>query len=186
MAIKESSATSLTSTFYLRKFYKDNKNAFKPATRKIYSSDEKSYEDSRALRRAAKQLSSYGYDSNDNKDNVTASIQAYADVYNNAVSSSADSSDHDVARYAKKLKQITAGHEDELKSLGITIEKDGTLSVNSDFLKNRDIEELKTAFGSESGFMKDIMSLSKKITSKTQTALYEQLTGNGSFLNVTV
>lgn len=183
---KESSAISLTSTFYLRNFYKQNTSAFKSSTRKTYSSDEKSYEDSRALRRAARQLSSYSYDDNDNKDNLVSAVLAYVDTYNNTISSAADSSDSDVTRYAKKLKTLTAEYSDELEALGITIEKDGTLSVNSDYLEEHDTEDFKNVFDSENGYMSDIMSLSKKITNKAYSTLYEQLTGNGTLLNITI
>lgn len=184
--ITKSTGVSLTSDFYIRNFYKENKNAVKKDVRRKYSSDEKAYEDSRALRRAAKSINSQSFDEGGNPDSLIANITAYVDTYNNTITSASGSSSRDVSRYVKELKKLTADQESKLQDIGITIEKDGTLSLNSDYLEELEVSDLKEAFDPENGFMNNIMSVSKKIFNKVHTSLYEQLTGNGTMLNVTV
>lgn len=186
MSYKESTATSLTSAFYMRDFYKFNKEAMKSSTRKSYSTDEKSYEDSRALRRAAKRLGSYGFDGYENTDSVIATITAYVETYNNAITSASDSDDKDVQRKVKKLKDLTSNYADQLQNIGIKVEKDGTMTINESYLKDRSIDDLKKVFDPDNGFMDEVMSTSKKIFNKVHNSLYEQITGNGTFLNVSV
>ena len=62
----KSSATSLTSSYYLQNFYYFNRNALKASYRKDYSKTELSYEDTRALKRAASKLSSFHYSKEEN------------------------------------------------------------------------------------------------------------------------
>ncbi len=46
-----SSGTTLNSQFYLKNFYRMNRNAIKVSSRKDYNDTELSYEDSRALKK---------------------------------------------------------------------------------------------------------------------------------------
>lgn len=57
MSTKVSSGVSLSTNYFLRNFYTNNQKAAKTSGRSGYSNVELSYEDSRALNRAAKRLS---------------------------------------------------------------------------------------------------------------------------------
>ena len=56
-----SSGVNLSSTFYLRNFYKNDPSACKKSSRKDFSSSKLSNEDSRALHRAVKALGKFEY-----------------------------------------------------------------------------------------------------------------------------
>ena len=108
----ESSATNLTSNFYLQNFYKYNRNAYKASTRNDFTETELSYEDSRALRRAAKELANFEYTEDENGANIVSTIEAFVETYNNTLSTS-DSKDYDAYRYNKQLQKLTKEFEDE-------------------------------------------------------------------------
>ena len=56
-----SSGIYLTSDFFLKSFYRSNRNVIKSSARDDYSNTELSYEDTRALKRAVAKLSSFDY-----------------------------------------------------------------------------------------------------------------------------
>ena len=138
----ESSATNLTSNFYLQNFYRMNRKAMKVSTRKDYNQTELSYEDSRALKKAAAKLSSFDYSEEENGDNILNTIQAFAETYNYTLDSS-NSQDSDTYRQHRQLKALTNKYSDQLKDLGITIEEDGKLSVSENILKQSSFDEVK-------------------------------------------
>ena len=181
-----SSGTDLSSTFYLRNFYTNNKNLVKSSNRKNYLDIELSYEDSRALSRAAKALSKFSYSESDNSKSITNSVLAFTKTFNYTLESTKDTTDSSSKRYVKQLKKLTSKYKDELEDLGITINGDGSLKVNEDFLKNRDSDELGKLFNKNSDFSKQLKQLSKKLSNSTYSDIYSQMTGSGLQVNITL
>ena len=103
----ETSAVSLTSNFYLKNFYRYNRNAIKAADRKEYSTTELSYEDTRALKRAIAKLGDFEFDEFDNEENLRSTIQAFAETYNLTMESTS-AKGTDTYRLNKQLKELTA------------------------------------------------------------------------------
>ena len=68
------SGISLNSNFYLKSFYKGNRNLAKASVRPDYNKTELSYEDSRALKHAATKLSSFRYTEDENGDNIVVHV----------------------------------------------------------------------------------------------------------------
>ena len=102
----ESSGTNLTSNFYLQNFYRMNRSAAKVSTRKDYNQTELSYEDSRALKKAAAKLSSFDYSEEENSDNILSTIQAFVDTYNFTIESS-NNPDSETYRQNRQLKALS-------------------------------------------------------------------------------
>ena len=69
MSVYSNTGISLSQSYYLRSYYKRNKDLCKTGKRSEYPNTQLSYEDGRALRRAAKNLSSYEYSDSENKTN---------------------------------------------------------------------------------------------------------------------
>ena len=65
--------------------------------------------------------------------------------------------------YRQQLKEISTGSKEALKGIGITQEKDGSLTVNEKTLQNADADALKKALGSESGFVSKLSFISNRI-----------------------
>ena len=179
----ESTATSLNKDFYLKNFYSANRKAFKVSTRSDYNKTELSYEDSRALKKAVNKLMSFDFTEEENGDNMVSSIEAFVDTYNNTISSTG-SEDSDAYRYNKQLQKLTKEYEDEFKDLGITIEKDGSLTVNENLLKKSKHEEVRKIFHKESEYINRTRSIAKRMHTTTYDEIYEQMTGCGGRLNI--
>ena len=70
----EGTGTSLSLSYYMRSFYKSNPTTYKTSVRKDYTDSELSYEDTRALKRAAKKLMSYDISDDDTGEDFYESI----------------------------------------------------------------------------------------------------------------
>jgi ElaB/YqjD/DUF883 family membrane-anchored ribosome-binding protein len=182
-----SSGVTLTSDFYLSNFYTANRSARKTSGRKELSANELSYEDARALKRAVARLGSFEYTEDENIDNIYSTISAFADTYNNTLTSTSKSSDADLSKYAKQLKSLANKYSDELESVGITVEKNGSLTVNEDLLNLKSVDALKEAFtADDSKFIKTTKSIARKLKANSYNTLYQEMTGNGGQINITL
>lgn len=178
-----SSGVNLTSNFFLQNFYKYNRNAIKVSTRSDYSKTELSYEDSRALRRAAAKLASFDYTEDENEENIVSTIQAFVKTYNYTMeSTSSDTSD--TYRQNRQMKALTQKYGDDLKDIGISIEKDGTLSVSDNILKGTSVKAIRKVFSEESNYVRGIRNIAKRMNSSSYDEVYAQMTGAGGRLNI--
>lgn len=179
----ESSATNLTSNFYLQNFYRMNRNACKVSTRADYNQTELSYEDSRALKKAAARLSSFDYSEEENGDNIVNTIQAFVETYNNTIDSSS-SEDSDTYRQHRQLKALSEKYADDLEDIGITIEEDGKLTVSENLFKNSSYDEVKKLFSNESDYVSRIRTIARRMNATSYDEVYAQMTGAGGKLNI--
>jgi hypothetical protein len=195
MSTKISSGLNLSSDYFLRNFYKDNRNAIKSSARKAYSNVELSYEDSRALSRAAKRLQRNDYtttssdsddDENDLSDTTKASIEAFVSTYNNAIESGKNTEDHDTQRYLKQLKNLTKNHADELEEIGISIENDGTLTIDDELLSMADNDKLENLFSPDQEYTRRVRSLSIKMNNAVGSDIVSQVVGKGLHINISL
>ena len=178
-----SSGVNLTSNFFLQNFYKHNRNAMKISTRSDYSKTELSYEDSRALKRAAAKLASFDYTEDENEDNIRNTIQAFVKTYNNTISSTSDK-DSDTYRQNRQLKALTEKYGDDLKNIGISIKKNGTLSVSENILKGSSFKEIHKVFSDESGYIPSVRTIAKRMHDNSHDEIYAQMTGTGGRINI--
>lgn len=159
---------SLSSTYYMRHFYKSNADARTAASRKQLSNAELSSADAIALRRAIKSLGSFSYDS-EHATNIRNNVTAFINTYNNLLSSAGDSDDRKLTQSCKSLKKLTSEYEDSLDKIGITVNKDGTLASRSNLFANADISKFEKLFSKDSEYMQRISSYSKRIERRSIT-----------------
>lgn len=179
----ESSATNLNSAFYLMNFYQANRGLSKAAERMNFHKTELSYEDSRALKKAAAKLSSFDYSEMEDTDSITSTIQAFAKTYNNTIEST-DSKKYDTYRQNRQLKALTEKYADELKSIGITVESDGKLNINDNILKNAPSDKVKKIFSPESDYVKNVSRIARRIHTTSYNEIFTQMTGAGGKINI--
>lgn len=178
-----SSGVHLTSDFFLKNFYKYNRNAFKSSARNDYSKTELSYEDTRALKRAVAKLSSFDYTDDENGDNIVSTIQAFVKTYNYTIeSTSSDTSD--TYRHNRQLKTLTKKYGDNLKDIGISIKEDGTLDLNDTILKKSSFKEIRSVFSEESNYVSGIRTIAKRMNNTSYDEIYAQMTGAGGRINI--
>jgi hypothetical protein len=192
MSTKISSGLTLSSDYFMRNFYKNNRNVIKTSGRSDYSSTELSYEDSRALSRAAKRLLSndYGSDSDeedsDISDTTKAAIEAFVTTYNNAIDSGTSSTDHDTKHYLKQLKNLTSEHADELEEIGISVGKNGKLTIDDSMLTLADNSKARSLFSPDQEYSKSVLSIARKMNTSVQNDIFAQVNGKGLHVNITL
>ena len=165
---KVSTGISLTSDFFLKNFYRNNRNAMKSSTRNDFNKSELSFEDSRALKRAIAKLSSFDYSENENEDNIRSTIRAFVKTYNYTMESTS-SKDSDTYRQNRQLKALTQKYGKDLKDIGISIEDNGTLSISDNILKNSSLKEVRKVFSDDSSLYHT--SVSAALTSSKSMSL---------------
>ena len=185
-----SSGVSLSTNYFLNNFYENNRSVSKSSGRSDYTKLELSYEDSRALTRAAKRLlkNDYGSDTDEKdtaiSDTTRSALTAFVDTYNNTVDSSKTSTDHDTKYQLKKMKAYLHKYSDKLEHIGISMESDGKLKINEDLLKTAKNSKVRKIFSSDQEFSKKFLNLSKKAHSAVESDIYSQINGKGLHVNI--
>lgn len=185
-----SSGVSLSTNYFLNNFYENNRSVSKSSGRSDYTKLELSYEDSRALTRAAKRLlkNDYGSDTDEKdtaiSDTTRSALTAFVDTYNNTVDSSKTSTDHDTKYQLKKIKAYLHKYSDELEHIGISMESDGKLKINEDLLKTAKNSKVRKIFSSDQEFSKKFLNLSKKAHSAVESDINSQINGKGLHVNI--
>lgn len=174
----EGAGTSLGSKHYIRNFYVSNRDAGTSSKRSSFGTNTLSLADGMALRRAVKQLGSFGYDESQDA-SIRNSVLAYIDTYNNTLSSLSESSDRNLQRYEKQLKSLTEEYKDKLDKIGITVKEDGTLESRDSLFKSADISKFKELFSSDSSYMQRSSAYANRIRTRSESLLLtEQYTKN--------
>ncbi|MBR1931928.1 MAG: hypothetical protein IJ833_10745 [Lachnospiraceae bacterium] len=88
------------------------------------------------------ETTSKGYD----RDAIYNAVNKFVNNYNSVLQTAGGSSDTTIASRAQSLVNATAANEKMLNKIGITVQDDGTLSVDKDTLNKADISKLKTLF----------------------------------------
>ena len=71
----------------------------------------------------------------------------------------------------KNTYDLTDKNKEALEAIGITVESDGKLKIDSDKLKQADISEVKKIFGSDSEFIKGVKEQSEEVNNIVSQAL---------------
>lgn len=187
MAATANTAVSLSESYYLRNFYKSNRDAATDSKRSGMSSSKLSQADAEALRAAVRKLRNFDMeDDTDDSANIYASVSAFLETYNNALESSGSSSDYSLSRYGKQLKNLAKEYADELKDIGVTVKSDGTLEKNDNLLKAADVSDIKKLFGKDAEFAAKSANYAKRMNAKAADLIYTELTQKGKHVNLTL
>ena len=187
MAATANTAVSLSESYYLRSYYKSNRDAATASKRKELSSGKLSQADAEALRTAVRKLRNFDMgDDTDDGANIYAGVSAFLETYNNAMESSGSSKDYSLQRYAKQLKNLAKEYAEELKDIGVTIKSDGTLEKNDNLLKKADVADIKKLFGEDATFATKSSNYAKRMNVKAADLIYTELTQKGQTINLTL
>lgn len=132
---------------------------------------------SKQLKEAAQSLNDYASKLNDDgKDSLFAraeasgstaelveNIKGMASAYNKTVKYLSGSDSALDKFYQQELKSYLSDNTEALKKVGITKKSDGGISIQEDVLKAADLDSLKAAFGSESGFSEKVGYVSGRV-----------------------
>ena len=187
MAATANTAVSLSESYYLRSFYKANRDAANTSKRGEFSGSKLSQADAEALRTAVRKLRNFDMeDDTDDGADIYASVAAFLKTYNNALSSTGGSDDYSLKRYAKQLKNLAKDHADELKDIGVTVKSDGTLEKNDNLLKAANVSDIRKLFDDGASFTTKCSNYAKRIYAKSADLIYTELTQKGQTINLTL
>lgn len=129
-----------------------------------------------------KSVFSKARESGDNQQ-IYAGVEALVESYNNTIKSLKTASTTLNDYYRKMLQEAAAENSDALKSIGVTISKDGTAVIDRDKLKAADIDSLEKALGSSEGFAKKAAFLAGRISDNAKAnadSLLNQYNSSGN------
>ena len=172
---------SVTNSWYLRDNYKKNKELSRFANRDSASESTLSAADSAALKRGIKALKDYKYEdaskvSSKDTDTVLgkgkffSTLKAFADTYNYTLDSGKNSSNPDIKKLSKNMKNIAQKYSEELDELGVTFDKKGYMSVSASAGDNIKLSTYGEKLGN-SEFLSDLEKNTQKIYRRIDTYL---------------
>lgn len=104
-------------------------------------------------------------------DQVVSEITKFVSDYNTMIENLYDAGGTVDNLYANQLNAAMKGMKDELKEIGISVEKNGTLKINKTVLSNTSLDKLKKIFGPDSSFGEKLMVKSQSVQANAQTNL---------------
>ncbi|MBD5135722.1 MAG: hypothetical protein HDT39_07155 [Lachnospiraceae bacterium] len=157
--------STLSSSFYMSKYYAPNRNAKTASNRKSISNDLLISYDTNALNKFITDIRSINYNAtqSNSETNHKNKVSAFVSIYNNFTESAKKSSSLDVTHRANRIMKFTKKQEDELKKIGITINEDSSLTLDTKKLESADISKVKSLFSNSSTYMKEIKSAASKL-----------------------
>lgn len=111
---------------------------------------------------------------------IAANAERMAASYNKTLSYLRKSDSSLNRFYLQELQSYVNGQSGVLQAVGITKNKDGSLSVQKDTLKNADLDSLEAAFGSKSGLTEKISYVSGRVAENAAALERSYLSGYNS------
>ena len=127
-------------------------------------------------------LFSKARESGDNQD-VYNAVEVFVGKYNSTLSALKNTSSTLNDYYSQMLKSAASDNKEALESIGITIAKDGSLSVDKDKLKEADIDTLEKVLGNTKGFTQKAAYVADRVSDNAhtnQSSLSSQYSSTGS------
>ena len=176
-----SSSFSVTNSWYLRNNYKSDQALSKQSNRSDVSGSRLSAADSAALKRGIRGLRDYKYEdakkvSSKDTDSVLgkskfySTLKAFADTYNYTLDSSKNSSNADVKKLSKSMKNIAKKYSDELDELGVSFDSKGYMSISASAVDNINLSTYGEKLA-DSDFLRDLEKNTQKIYRRIDTYL---------------
>lgn len=153
--------TVLSSGYYLRSFYTSDRDARTSSKRNTMDSSALSLADSKALRRAIKELGNMEYNE-EQEDSIRNTALAFIETFNNTLSSASKTADQTLNRTAKQLKALANEYASDLENIGVTIEANGSLSGGSSLFSSANISKFEKLFGKDSDLMQRTSAYAKR------------------------
>ena len=107
------------------------------------------------------------------RNKIVKQIQGFVDDYNTMRNSMEKLGGQVRQVYIQQLDRQVTRNAKALEEIGITQNKDGTLSVKSSTLKEADVEKIKTLFGTADSFANKVSDISNGVEKNARDNLYE-------------
>lgn len=107
--------------------------------------------------------------------NVVSEAKDFVNNYNNMLSSITKLGGKENKKFMTDLKEYAEDNKDALKSVGITVLKDGSLTMNRHEMNAASLEDLKKVFNGKDSFADKVTDLSTDIEKNVEKKLKENL-----------
>ena len=163
---------SVTNSLSLRLFYNRYASVAHGSTRNSQPTGTLSMADASALRNAVRRLQDYSFE-DATKVQIQEKVKAFTDTMNNTLTSASKYGENDssVKNAAAKLKKLNNQYSSELKKIGITVDKNGNMSLYENAAKNYSAEKFDNFFNKDSDYLKEIYDAAKKISRRVDVRI---------------
>ena len=146
--------------YYLRSFYGQDRGYIVSSTRAGATDSKLSVADSHALKKA---LDSIELSTEKEDEEARTQIAAYADTFNNLLSSSTEISNRDIRNVRVKMKELNKEYADELEKIGVSVSASGKLKITKSTLSEATAEKISQVFGKDTDYAKEMETYMKKM-----------------------
>lgn len=163
---------SATNSLSLRIYYNRFSSVAAGSTRKSATTGTLSMADASALRNAIRKLQDYDFESA-TESQIQEKLKAFTDTMNNAISSASKygQGDSSVKNAVSKIKRLNNENASDLQKIGITVNKDGTVSLYENASKTYSASKISSFFDDNSKYLKDLYDAAKKITRRVDVRI---------------
>lgn len=160
-----SSSTSSVNNVKAKNYISDRSNAkFKALTSDLKSAADKLV-DTNEKTTLFRQNENGEYDTNA----ITTAVTSFVDKYNEVAKAVSESGNQAVQTQSKLMSNMADVFSARLGKVGITVNNDGTLSVDKDKLENADVDQLKSIFNGSNSYAKWVSDRTSSINTAAQT-----------------
>ena len=158
MSMSISASSILNRAYAGNVYFKDENYRKNSSNHEVVSADRK------AMVRALERLEDLDFNSTDEDDtkSIYNTVTSYLDIYNNAVSSAADSNSSDIRRTGKEMKALMKEYSSSLEAIGIQVKSDGTVKIDKSELQKATNSQASRIFGNDD-YISGMNKLMKKL-----------------------
>ncbi len=162
---------SITNSLSLRIYYGRYSTLAKGTERNTATIGKLSFADAGAIRNAVRKLQDYNFEEA-SAAQVQEKLKAFADSINNTLSSATKYTSNTAVKNAvKQIKKLSQENASQLKQIGITVNKDGTMSVYESAATNYSRERFTKFFDKDSEYLNNLYDAAKKITRRVDVRI---------------
>lgn len=115
---------------------------------------------------------------NTDKTKVYSAVKDFVDSYNSMIEGMNSVGGTSNSSYKEELTALIKKNSEKLSKAGITLDKDGKLSLDEEVLKNADVEDIKKAFYSNTDFTEEVATKSIYVEANAISAMYSLAVSN--------
>ena len=165
-------SVSVTNSLSIRLFYNHYSSVASGSTRKNSTTGTLSFADATALRNAIRNLQDYKFE-DVTKDQIQEKLKAFTDTMNNTLESAAKygKGNSSVKHAASTIKNLNTQYASDLAKIGITVNKDGSMSLYENAAKNYSVSKFSEFFDKDSQYLSDLYSAANRITRRVDVRI---------------
>ncbi|BBF41581.1 hypothetical protein lbkm_0261 [Lachnospiraceae bacterium KM106-2] len=170
----------------LKKYYAENKNDAASGSSSTTQSKLMSVKsEADDLKASAESLTVQGSKSlfaEGNRDKIATAVNKFVSDYNDTVKGASETKNKDISRYVSSMTFQTNAYKTSLEKVGIKVNGDQTLTVDTTKLKEAKLSDLKTLFSGSYSYADSVANKAEQISKlATKASGFPTYQSNGMF-----